>query len=401
MDTLLVVIFLASLVALVVGSIKPRFVRMSSSKHVRYVFGGIAGASFVILGLTSLSSPSTVTQAAAIVPATPVLSSAQTSAIESAVQSVVASKLKGAATYEGTTINNAGAVSVNLGVPANFLGVDESVVAGLTGPYTVPLFSSVFGQGYPVSSLTVTYFATTTASQNAPLIAYTIDQKTYAGTDWTDPAQADPLSLCETLQTAHGTGADTNAQCTETPSSSAPLSPQQKAEAAVQAQLNSQATLGDVEIDSDQAVPPGTDNVTVDLNLSEELDDNSIITDTGLLSTAIFQHVFPVDSDFTDVLIRYYGQTTDQYGNSKTSMIMSYDMDLGTFSQINWSGLSAIGNDVHMCAFLREVDSTMAESNPNKEYIGCVVLPSDLRTAEDAIETGNPQYGDIPQYGSQ
>ncbi len=98
------------------------------------------------------------------------------------------------------------------------------------------------------------------------------------------------------------------------------------------------------------------------------------------------------------MLVRYYGKITDQYGNSTDDMLISYTMDLPLYKKISWSGFSSTQNDSHLCAFLREEENNLDANNVDKMYIGCVVFPSNLHTAENKIEASNPQYKDIPQY---
>ena len=193
-------------------------------------------------------------------------------------------------------------------------------------------------------------------------------------------------------------------QAAAQPTPTAPQTDQQKLDAAVKSQLQ-QASLpvsyNNTTIESDDSnKPKGSQYVTVDLNTGEFLDGNAFVTGTGKLTSDIMQQVFPINPNFYDVLLRYNGQTTDQYGNATTTMIMSYEMDRPLYSKINWSNFSNTLNDVHLCAFIREQFNTMSQSDKFNSYIGCAVLASDITGAENSIETGNPQFKDIPQYGN-
>ena len=192
----------------------------------------------------------------------------------------------------------------------------------------------------------------------------------------------------------------------KTAASSAPKTDQQKLDNVVKSLLSngsysSELSYKATTIDSDDSVrPAGSKYVTIDINAGTFWDDNSVITDTGTFATSIFQKVFPINPNFYDVLVRYYGQTTDQYGKTTDNMMLSYEMDLPLYNKISWAGFSDMQNDIHLCAFIREEQSTLAESDTDKTYIGCIVTPTNLRSAESKIETGNPQYGDIPQYAN-
>lgn len=196
----------------------------------------------------------------------------------------------------------------------------------------------------------------------------------------------------------------TAATSSVSPQAQAPETSQQKLDDTVKSQLQQtslQVSYKDTNIANDDSDrPAGSQYVTIDINTGEFLSDSEFITDTGKLTSNIFQQVFPIDPSFYDVAILYYGQTTDQYGNTTSSLLMSYEMDKPLYGKINWSGFASLQNDIHLCAFLREEDNTLPENNVSKNYIGCVVNPVNLRSTESSIETSNPQFKDIPQYGS-
>ncbi len=186
------------------------------------------------------------------------------------------------------------------------------------------------------------------------------------------------------------TGESNSAQVTNTPETAL--------QNAVQAAFSSQGALsvsyktGTVEPDDPPPTKPaGAQYVTIDMEVPQVLSSNEFITDSGTLTSRIFQRVFALDPNYYDVLVRYYGQTIDQYGNSHESMLMSYSMDRPLFSKINWEGFSSIGNDVRLCAFIRAAFESLSQSEKKNTYIGCIVMPRDLRTAEDSIENTNAQ----------
>ena len=158
--------------------------------------------------------------------------------------------------------------------------------------------------------------------------------------------------------------------------------------------------VGQVETDdAPPARPAGAKFVTVDLNVTDFLDNSEFITDTGRLATAIFQQVFPLDTNYYDVLrCATTLRSPHQYGNTKSDMVMSYTMTRPIYTKINWTGFPNTGNDIHMCAFLRQQESLLATTNPDETYLGCVVLAGNIKRAENAIETADPRYRDIPQY---
>jgi hypothetical protein len=192
-----------------------------------------------------------------------------------------------------------------------------------------------------------------------------------------------------------------------TSSAPQPQTMQEKLDAMVRAQLQQGSVVGasykqtQIENDDDgsgYARPAGTKYLTIDVSTGPIPDDTRYIEGTGQLTTGLFQQTFTIDPSVYDVLVRYYGKTTDPYGNTKTDMLMSYEMDRPLYSKMNWAGLPRVQNDLHMCAFLREESMTMTETARSISYVSCVILPYDLTAAEDAIESGSPQYNDIPRY---
>ena len=188
-----------------------------------------------------------------------------------------------------------------------------------------------------------------------------------------------------------------------TPQSAVNLTDQQKLDNAVKSilgQSSSKVSYKSTSIESDDSDRPKDSKfVTIDVDTGELYSEDQFITNGGKLAANMFQQAFPINPNFYDVLVRYYGQVTDQFGNTTSSMLMSYAMDLPLYSKINWSGLADVENDIHLCAFLREQENILPADNTSKLYIGCVVIPSNLRKVENSIETGNTQYKDIPQYG--
>lgn len=175
---------------------------------------------------------------------------------------------------------------------------------------------------------------------------------------------------------------------------SAPETSQQKLQGTVQSILQNssiQASLQDgiqVVSSTDKTWPPESQSVEINVSTGETWDNASFITETGQLSASLFQQIFPIDTAFYQVSVRYYAQVTDQYGNTTTSDVMNYEMDRPLYAKINWSGLSTVQNDTHMCAFIRNEQDGPDDIGDGRP-IGCYILSTDLQAAEKAIETQN------------
>lgn len=184
----------------------------------------------------------------------------------------------------------------------------------------------------------------------------------------------------------------------------APLTDEQKIEQVVKdvvQQSPSHISFVKSELSADEPpAPQGSKylTVTLDTDTASFWDDEAVITDTGKLSSQIFQKVFQANKNIYDVSVLYNGKMTDQYGNSKSSMVISHTMDRPLYSKINWSGFADLRNDQYLCAFLREEFNTMSQSDKESRVVGCAVLPKNFMQAENKIEASNPQFRDIPQY---
>jgi hypothetical protein len=184
-----------------------------------------------------------------------------------------------------------------------------------------------------------------------------------------------------------------------------PKTSQQKLQDVISSALPPSWTFGSITFASDTSYeqtirPADAQFVKVTINAGDAWDDTAIITESGQLATKIFQQAFQIDPTYYDVGVEYDGQLTDQYGNTTTSQMIYYEMDRELDSKINWDGLSTVQNDVHMCAFLREQEN-QTQSDAAGRSIGCLVIPNDVRQAENTIESQNAsQYPDIPHYGN-
>ncbi|MEK6616885.1 MAG: hypothetical protein AABZ32_12405, partial [Bacteroidota bacterium] len=54
-----------------------------------------------------------------------------------------------------------------------------------------------------------------------------------------------------------------------------------------------------------------------------------------------------------DVLVWYYGETTDKYGNKKDDVILTYAIDKVTYEKINWQNF----DQSKLCDFLKQESS--------------------------------------------
>jgi hypothetical protein len=120
--------------------------------------------------------------------------------------------------------------------------------------------------------------------------------------------------------------------------------------------------IDDQKADSDR--PEGSRMITVKLNVTSFLSADSFYRNTGELSGKILQETFASNPNAYDVIVWYYGETTDQYGNKKNDVILSQAIDKDTYQKINWQNFDSS----KLCDFLR------SEGSKNEGQTTCVAL---------------------------
>ncbi len=100
---------------------------------------------------------------------------------------------------------------------------------------------------------------------------------------------------------------------------------------------------------SDPDRPVDTKMITVKYSLSSFYNKDSLYRNTGELSAKTFQEIYSSHPEAYDVLVWYYGDTTDKYGNAENKVILVYTIDKATYEKIAWSNFDS-GN---LCEFLK------------------------------------------------
>jgi hypothetical protein len=127
-----------------------------------------------------------------------------------------------------------------------------------------------------------------------------------------------------------------------------PQTDQQKFETALGAVINGKHGTTDtsykgVEMDSVAKM------LTVSVNVSSFYNKDAFAKDTGKLSAQIIQAGYPAYLAPTDIVVQYYGQTTDRYGKQQNSVVASYSTDKATYDKISWQNFDA----TKLCDFLK------------------------------------------------
>lgn len=120
--------------------------------------------------------------------------------------------------------------------------------------------------------------------------------------------------------------------------------------------------IDDEKADSDR--PTGSRMITVKLNVPSFYNADSFYRNTGELTGKIFQETFASNPDAYDVLTWFYSPTTDKYGNTSNSVVLTYFIDKKTYQKINWQNF----NSGDICDFLK------SEGRINDGNTGCNTL---------------------------
>lgn len=120
--------------------------------------------------------------------------------------------------------------------------------------------------------------------------------------------------------------------------------------------------IDDQKADSDR--PEGSRMITVKLNVTSFFSADSFYRNTGELTGKVFQETFASNPNIYDVIVWYYGETTDQYGNKKNDVILSQAIDKDTYQKINWQNFDSS----KLCDFLK------TEGSRNGGQTTCVAL---------------------------
>jgi len=120
--------------------------------------------------------------------------------------------------------------------------------------------------------------------------------------------------------------------------------------------------IDDEKADPDR--PAGSRMITVKLNATSIYNADSFYRNTGELSGKIFQETFASNPNAYDVIVWYYGDATDQYGNTKKEVLLSQLMDRKTYEKINWANFDS----TKLCDFL------YTEGTRNKGETSCSKL---------------------------
>ncbi len=122
--------------------------------------------------------------------------------------------------------------------------------------------------------------------------------------------------------------------------------------------------IEDVKADSNR--PDGSRMITVSLNISDYYNASALYKNTGELTGKILQETFASNPNVYDVIVWYFADITDQYGNKENKVLISQAIDKTTYQKISWQNFDSS----KLCEFLK------SEGIRNGGETTCVVLAS-------------------------
>ena len=100
--------------------------------------------------------------------------------------------------------------------------------------------------------------------------------------------------------------------------------------------------------------PKNSHTLTIKYTVSSFYNKDSFMKDTGVLSGKVYQQVFSVNPNVSDVIVWYYGSMKDKYGNNTDKVLLSESIDRETYTKINWQNFDS--KDI--CTFLKSETDT-------------------------------------------
>jgi hypothetical protein len=100
------------------------------------------------------------------------------------------------------------------------------------------------------------------------------------------------------------------------------------------------------------------------LNIGDYYNASALYKNTGELTGKILQETFASNPNVYDVIVWYYAEMTDSYGNKENKVLISQGIDKDTYQKINWQNF----NSTKLCDFLK------TEGTKNGGETACVVL---------------------------
>ncbi len=154
-------------------------------------------------------------------------------------------------------------------------------------------------------------------------------------------------------------------ESTPTPTVTQPQTLEDKIKALVQKTGSTKISyvgIDDEKADSDRVV--GSRMITVKLNVTSFYDADSLDRNTSELTGKIFQEVFISNPNIYDVIVWYFSDITDKYGNKKNSVLISQAINKKTYEKINWQNFDS----AKLCNFLK------SEATNNGGETACSIL---------------------------
>ncbi len=379
MNDFFIVLLLVSFLGLIVGLIKPSWIKMPSRKRVGMIFGGAIVVFFVLVGITSPTAPagtpvaSNPAQTTNATNSGPKLSDAdyinsvQTNVIPAIQKAQKDMRDPTLAIYGGQYLEDLVTAS-ETEAQADFSQAQKNIQS-LNGqaPSDLSQADSLLNQAVSsqISGINALVAAINVAvpkggfsflDPDAANAAFTsIEQGNSDESQALDLIKASPAittSQAAAIKQEQQTLADQTFQGAQQV-----LQTQQALKHNVQGNISKlgggiQADYGDLRINAaDPDRPAGTTGITVFVNVGNFLDKSALLDVTNKLSAQLFQTVYSSGNNAYDVLVEYDGQTTDAYGNQHNNTpVLIYGMDKDTYQKINWSGF----DQSTLCDFLKQ-----------------------------------------------
>jgi hypothetical protein len=121
-------------------------------------------------------------------------------------------------------------------------------------------------------------------------------------------------------------------------------------------------SIEDQKADSNR--PDGSRMITVSYTINSYYTADYLYKKVGEISSKVMQEVYKSNPNTYDVIIWYYSDIIDQYGNKENKVLISQAIDKATYEKINWQNFDT----TKLCDFLK------SEASSNGGETACVTL---------------------------
>lgn len=144
-----------------------------------------------------------------------------------------------------------------------------------------------------------------------------------------------------------------------------PITFEDKVKGVIKTARSTDLTFKSIEIkNADGDRPAGSQMITISLNVDNYYKSEYLRKNTSEITSKLFQEAFVSNPNAYDIIVWYFADLTDKYGNKENKVLISQAIDKVTYQKINWQNFDT----TKLCDFLK------SEGTSNGGQTTCVTL---------------------------